>query len=137
MFAAAFRNRLYTSLLLTIILVAGAGLIAWPLLGPSDAHTPAALSFVPWLVVPLGFGLLLNELIAHHLSIKALAIAGIVVALAAALRPLGAGVAGIEPLWVVLILAARAFGSATGFVIAVSAIVVSSLVTGGIGPWLP
>ena len=71
------------------------------------------------------------------MSVKTLAIAGIVIALAAAVRPLGAGVGGIEPMWLILIVAGRVFGAGAGFVIGASAIFISALLTGGIGPWLP
>jgi len=137
MSVAAFLNRSYVPLLLAVVVTSGVTLIAWPLVAPSDSAPSPLLGAVPVIAVSLAFVLLLNEVVANHLTIKALAISGIVVALAAALRPLGAGVAGIEPMWVILILAARAFGSTIGFVIAVSAMTVSALVTGGVGPWLP
>lgn len=137
MFVAASRNQLFTRLLLVTMMVAGAALVAWPLISPASAMSNPLATAVPFVILPLGFLLLLNELVANHLTVKALAISGIVVALAAALRPLGAGVAGIEPMWVVLIVAARALGSTTGFIIGTSSIVVSALATGGIGPWLP
>jgi energy-coupling factor transport system substrate-specific component len=57
-------------------------------------------------------------------------------ALIAALRPLGAGAVGIEPMWFILILSARVFGPSFGFLLGMISMFVSALLTGGIGPWL-
>jgi energy-coupling factor transport system substrate-specific component len=57
-------------------------------------------------------------------------------ALIAALRPLGAGAVGIEPMWFILILSARVFGASFGFLLGMISMFVSALLTGGIGPWL-
>jgi energy-coupling factor transport system substrate-specific component len=53
------------------------------------------------------------------------------------LRPLGAGAAGLEPIWFALIVAARVFGASWGFLLGVTSMTSSALITGGVGPWLP
>lgn len=68
---------------------------------------------------------------------KTVALLGILVALDAALRLLGAGAIGLEPMWFLLILAARIFGAQFGFSLGALAMATSALLTGGIGPWLP
>jgi len=68
---------------------------------------------------------------------KAVAMLGVLSAVAAAVRPLGAGTAGIEPLFFVIILGGRAFGPGFGFVLGSTALFSSALLTGGVGPWLP
>jgi energy-coupling factor transport system substrate-specific component len=55
----------------------------------------------------------------------------------AALRPMGAGVAGIELVFFLLVLAGRAYGPGFGFVLGNTTLFASALLTGGIGPWLP
>jgi energy-coupling factor transport system substrate-specific component len=50
---------------------------------------------------------------------------------------LGAGAAGLEPIWFALIIAARVFGGSWGFLLGVTSMTSSALITGGVGPWLP
>jgi energy-coupling factor transport system substrate-specific component len=70
------------------------------------------------------------------LGSKSVAFLGILSALIAALRPLGIGAIGIEPMWFALILAARAMGPTFGFLLGALSMLLSALLTGGIGPWL-
>jgi energy-coupling factor transport system substrate-specific component len=62
---------------------------------------------------------------------------GVLSALGAALRPVGAGVAGIETVFFLLVLAGRVYGPGFGFVLGNTTLFASALLTGGIGPWLP
>ncbi|MBE7187732.1 MAG: ECF transporter S component, partial [Jatrophihabitans endophyticus] len=55
----------------------------------------------------------------------------------AALRPMGAGTAGIELVFFVIVLAGRVFGPGFGFSLGCTSIFASALLTGGVGPWLP
>lgn len=132
-------SALKSHLLLLVVSVAGLASLGWPLVAPAHAatSTSGASTVLSLVVLPLTLALFINEIALRHFSTKTMAVAGILIALAAAVRPLGAGVAGIEPMWLILIVAGRVLGSATGFVIGVSAIFASALVTGGIGPWLP
>lgn len=72
----------------------------------------------------------------EDLGSKNVAFLGILAALVAALRPLGIGAIGIEPMWFALILAARAMGPTFGFLLGAMSMALSALLTGGIGPWL-
>ena len=81
--------------------------------------------------------LLIVALVANDdLGSKNVAFLGILSALIAALRPLGIGAIGIEPMWFALILAARAMGPTFGFLLGALSMLLSALLTGGIGPWL-
>jgi energy-coupling factor transport system substrate-specific component len=62
---------------------------------------------------------------------------GVLSAVNAALRPLGAGTAGIETVFFVLVLAGRVFGPGFGFTLGCTSLFASALITGGVGPWLP
>jgi energy-coupling factor transport system substrate-specific component len=53
------------------------------------------------------------------------------------LRPLGAGTAGLEPIWFVILLGGRALGPGFGFSLGALSLAASALITGGVGPWLP
>jgi energy-coupling factor transport system substrate-specific component len=68
---------------------------------------------------------------------SSIALLAVLAALAAALRQIGAGAVGIEPMWFLVILAARVFGATFGFSLGAIAMALSALLTGGIGPWLP
>ncbi len=124
-----------------LVVVAAAGLLAfaWPLVVRPDAD------FVPGSQTPLLLGGLLVlllavvgvELSSSGLDVRALAVLGVLAAVGAALRPLGAGTAGIELVFFLLILGGRVFGPGFGFVQGAVTLFVSALLTGGVGPWLP
>lgn len=94
---------------------------------------------------PLIFGLLLVLVLAvlfaevadGGIDAKALAMLGVLSAVAAALRPLGAGTAGVETVFFVLVLAGRVYGAGFGFTLGCTSLFASALITGGVGPWLP
>jgi energy-coupling factor transport system substrate-specific component len=68
---------------------------------------------------------------------KALAMLGVLSAIGAVLRPLGAGTGGIELVFFLLVLGGRVYGPAFGFVLGSTTLFASALLTGGMGPWLP
>jgi len=59
------------------------------------------------------------------------------IALNAVIRLLGAGTAGIETAFFLIIIAGYVFGSGFGFILGTGSLFVSALITGGVGPWLP
>jgi energy-coupling factor transport system substrate-specific component len=100
------------------------------------AHsTDAPLIFA--VIIPLLLIVVLAQLSDGGMDSKSVALLGVLAAVIAALRPLGAGLGGIEPIWVILILAGRALGPGFGFVLGALSLLVSALFTGGVGPWLP
>lgn len=107
----------------------------WPFFAP-DMQSAHAAQYFFWVALPLALFLLLAQLSDRSLDAKSVALLGILAALLAALRPLGAGAVGLEPMWFLLILAARVFGGAFGFLLGVLGMLASALFTGGIGPWL-
>jgi energy-coupling factor transport system substrate-specific component len=118
--------------LTSIFAVAG---FTWPFFAPDMATVHFAQYFF-WIAMPLAFILLLTQLSDRSLDAKSVALLGMIAALLAALRPLGAGAVGLEPMWFLLILAARVFGGAFGFLLGALGMLTSALLTGGIGPWL-
>jgi energy-coupling factor transport system substrate-specific component len=94
---------------------------------------------------PLMFGLLLllilavlfAEIAEGGIDAKALAMLGVLSAVDAALRPLGAGTAGVETVFFLLVLAGRVFGPGFGFTLGCTSLFASALITGGVGPWMP
>jgi len=89
-----------------------------------------------WGAVGLAFLLVVLEISSARLDAKSVALLGILSAVIAALRPLGAGAVGIEPMWFLLILSARVFGASFGFLLGVVSMFASAMITGGLGPWL-
>lgn len=132
---ARFRPR---SAVLTLV-TAAVGLLAfcWPLVW----STTSAPSWLPALVfavcVPLCLGLVSADLSNHSLDVKGLAMLGVLSAVGAAVRPLGAGTAGIETVFFLIILAGRVFGPGFGFVLGTTTLFASAIITGGFGVWLP
>ena len=107
----------------------------WPFYVQSQSSAHFAQYFF-WAAVPASIFLLIAQLSDSGLDAKSVALLGTLAALLAALRPLGAGAVGLEPMWFLLILAARVFGSAFGFLLGVLGMLASALLTGGFGPWL-
>ena len=124
---------------LTLASVAGLTMFLWPLLvAPPDEfshNTDAPLVFV--LILPVIIAVVLAELSSGGMDTKSLAMLGVLSALGAALRPMGAGVAGIETVFFMLVLAGRVYGPGFGFVLGTTTLFASALLTGGVGPWLP
>lgn len=124
---------------LVVLAVAGLGAFLWPLAVRPDA------AFVPGSQTPLILGLLLLlllavvgvELTSDGMDVRALAVMGVLAAIGAALRPLGAGTAGVELVFFLLILGGRVFGPGFGFTLGAVTLFASALLTGGVGPWLP
>ncbi len=132
----AVRPRAAVALLLASVL--GVAAFVWPLLvspGATLDSTSAPLVFA--LLLPLVVGVVVAELSEGGLDVKALALLGVLSALGAALRPLGAGTAGLETVFFLLVLGGRVFGPGFGFVLGTTTLFASALLTGGVGPWLP
>lgn len=125
---------------LAVGLAAVLGLTAflWPFVvvpGRFGSAATAPLLFGALLVLVLV--VLLAELADGGIDAKALAMLGVLSAVGAALRPLGAGTAGVETMFFLLVLAGRVFGAGFGFCLGCSSLFASALITGGVGPWLP
>jgi len=68
---------------------------------------------------------------------RKIALLGVLAAVNSVVRLLGAGVAGIETAFALIILAGFVFGSRFGFLLGLISILSSAIISGGIGPWLP
>ncbi len=88
-------------------------------------------------ILPLLLAVVLAEISEGGMDVKAVAMLGVLAAVGAALRPLGAGTAGLETVFFLLVLGGRVFGAGFGFVLGAVTLFASALVTGGVGPWLP
>jgi energy-coupling factor transport system substrate-specific component len=135
------RLRPRAAVLLAVTSLVGVAAFGWPLfLHASASANQAHSNDAPWLfvaILPLLLAVVLSELSEGSLDAKAIALLGILAACGAALRVPSPGVAGFEPVFFLLIPAGRVLGRGFGFVLGALTIVVSALITGGVGPWLP
>ena len=124
---------------LTLVSAIGVVAFVWPFVIAADsglAHSGDG----PWLfvaLVPLLLLVVAAEISEGGLDAKAVAMLGVLAAIGAGLRVLGTGMAPLEPLFFLLVVAGRAFGPTFGFVLGNLAVVAGALLTGGVGPWLP
>jgi energy-coupling factor transport system substrate-specific component len=98
------------------------------------AQTGALIGVI--VIIPALMVTVLAQLTEGGIDAKTLAFLGLLSALIAAIRPLGAGVGGVETVFFLLILGGRAFGAGFGFALGGISLLASALLTGGVGPWL-
>lgn len=128
-----------TALALLVASAVGVAAFCWPLLISADSplaggeHAPLLLGAVLLVVLCV----VLAEVTAGGVDAKAVALLGVLSAVGAAVRPLGAGTAGIELVFFVLVIGGRVLGPGFGFVLGTTTLLASALITAGVGPWLP
>jgi energy-coupling factor transport system substrate-specific component len=116
----------------------GAVSFLWPfVVTPSHIDDVATPPLMFGLLLLLVLAVVLSEVAEGGIDAKALAMLGVLSALGAALRPLGAGTAGVETVFFTLVLAGRVFGPGFGFTLGCTTLFASALLTGSVGPWLP
>ena len=119
--------------------VVGAGAFLWPFF-LDHAVTDQQMHDLPWLFALL-MGLLalvlLSQVTSRGLDAKEVAVLGVLAAAGGALRVLSAGTAGVEPMFVALILGGRVLGPSMGFLLGSLSMLTGAFLTSGVGPWLP
>ncbi|MGW4520850.1 ECF transporter S component [Amycolatopsis sp. NPDC004378] len=128
------------ALVLAAATVLGLAMFCWPLFArpqPSASAHSTDAPFVFMATLPVLILVVLAELSRGGIDAKALALLGVLSAVNAGLRPLGAGTGGIELVFFLLVLAGRVFGPGFGFVLGSTSLFTSALLTAGVGPWLP
>lgn len=124
---------------LVLVTLIGIAAFGWPLLADRQsglAHSQDA----PWLfaaLLPLLVAVVVATIADQGMDAKAVAMLGVLAAVGAALRPLGAGTAGLEPMFFLMVLSGRVLGPGFGFVLGSVTMFASALLTGGVGPWMP
>jgi hypothetical protein len=123
--------------------ILGASLVAlaafaWPFVVPAtglDARSAVpviAFALVPALIVAVS--LLVDGSLA---SSRSIALLGVLAAVGSIVRISTVGVAGVETIFIVLILAGRVLGARFAFLLGLTTVAVSSVIMGSIGPWTP
>lgn len=127
---------------LSVASLAGLVMLVWPLLvrvSPDAAggYGQVQPPFLFLALLPVVIVVVLAELADGGMDARVLALLGVLTAVNAVLRGVSAGLAGIELVFFLLILAGRVFGPGFGFVLGCTSLMASALVTAGVGPWLP
>ena len=126
-----------TAAVLVLASVVGLMMLCWPLLlvaQPGDRVEPP---FMFLALLPLVMVVVLAEMGEGGMDSRVLAVLGVLSAINAVMRGLGAGTAGIELVFFLLVLGGRVFGAGFGFVLGCTSLFASALLTAGVGPWLP
>lgn len=128
----------WSALVLTVASLGGLMMLVWPLIlrvPPSTDRLDPPFLFLA--LLPVVIAVMLAELSHGGLDTRVLAVLGVLSAVIAILRGLSAGTGGVELVFFLLILAGRVFGPGFGFVLGVTSLFASALMTAGVGPWLP
>ncbi|MFD9035630.1 ECF transporter S component [Streptomyces sp. NPDC059567] len=125
-----------------LVLVSLIGLVAigWPLFADASSAVTTHAADAPWFfaaLLPLLIAVVVATIADCGMDAKAVAMLGVLAAVGAALRPLGAGTAGLEPMFFLMVLSGRVLGPGFGFVLGAVTMFASALLTGGVGPWMP
>lgn len=126
-----------SALVLGVASLAGLMMLAWPLLVRVPAHARVDPPFLFLALLPVVIAVVLAEVGEGGMDPRVLAVLGVLSAVNALLRGISAGVAGVELVFFLLILAGRVFGPGFGFVLGCTSLFASALMTAGVGPWLP
>lgn len=118
--------------------VAAGAAFLWPLVAAAiPAQAQAAVGPIALALAPLAVLAVLAALDTTVRSAQTLALLAVLAAIGAAVRIASTGVGGVEALFVLLILAGRAYGARFGLLLGTASVGLSALLWGGVGPWLP
>jgi energy-coupling factor transport system substrate-specific component len=133
-----FSQLVLRPVLLGLAAIACLLMFTWPLLISTTAQSESQLAQLTFIILlPTVLILTIHEFSTGNLDSRQLAMLGVLTALNALIRMLGAGVAGVETSFFLIIISAYVFGPGFGFLMGALSLLVSGLITGGIGPWLP
>jgi energy-coupling factor transport system substrate-specific component len=134
----AIRMRTRSTIAAVLATLVGFVCFFWPfVVAPGHFGSAYTAPLMFGLVLLLVLAVVFAEVADGGIDAKALAMLGVLSAVNAGLRPLGAGTAGIETVFFMLIFAGRVFGPGFGFALGCTSLFASAVITGGVGPWLP
>ena len=127
-----------SKILISIASLASLAIFTWPLFIQSSFASDSQVAQTVFIfLMPALIVFVLAEYSAGGIDTRQLAILGVLTALNSVVRLLGAGVAGIETVFFLIIIGAFVFRSSFGFALGALSLLVSAVLSGGIGPWLP
>ncbi len=141
-------DRLLSAVFFTLAALIGLAGLAYPFLvrmlgstGPTGA--PLSVNEAPLLtglLISLCLAVLLVEVQGQSAGAKTVAALGIMVAATSVLRFIEVGIpgpGGFSPIFAPIILGGYVFGPRFGFLLGAMTLLVSAIITAGVGPWLP
>lgn len=112
----------------------GVALFVWPFLGLGTPSAGAAAAVSVGTLAAL-FGM---DLATRHLDARRFALLVSLSAIDAGARAaVVSGIGGFSPIFALILCGGYVFGPSYGFLLGATSLLVSALVTGGLGPWLP
>jgi energy-coupling factor transport system substrate-specific component len=130
--------RVINALILPVTAFSAIAIFAWPLYAVNEAQTESSLAQTVFIVLtPILLLLVLATFTSEGVDSRQLALLGVLIALNAVIRMLGAGFGGIETSFFLIIISGFVFRPKFGFAVGSLSMLVSGLLTGGVGPWLP
>lgn len=132
------KQSIWSKASISVAAVASLLMFAWPLLIATtnqNENLVAQSAFIA--LMPIIIVLTLVEFSTGDIGSRQLAVLGVMTAVNAVVRLLGAGTAGIETAFFLIIIGAYVFRSGFGFILGSTSILVSALLGAGVGPWLP
>ncbi len=108
--------------------------------GQPGQQRSADMPLMLTLLLGLALLVLVYEVQGQAMSTKIIALLGVLVAINAALRFFDVAIpipGGFSPIFFLIILTGYVYGARFGFLMGVMTLVVSAILTGGVGPWLP
>ncbi|HNS38837.1 MAG: ECF transporter S component [Anaerolineae bacterium] len=141
-------QKILTGALFVLAIVIGLVALAYPFIMRmiASSRADAAMlgsSEVPFLtgvLISLCLAVLLVELQGHVAGAKTVAALGIMIAVTSTLRFIEVGIpgpGGFSPIFAPIILGGYVFGPRFGFLLGAMTLLVSAVITAGVGPWLP
>jgi energy-coupling factor transport system substrate-specific component len=132
------KGKIWLSLFIGLVTGVALLMFTWPLFLSADGISQIGLAQGAFIgLMPVLIWLILIEFGSGKLDSRRLAILGLLIALNAVIRLLGAGVSGIETVFFMIIIGAYVFGASFGFMLGTGSLLVSALLGAGVGPWLP
>jgi energy-coupling factor transport system substrate-specific component len=135
-------QRLLSAAILALASLLGLAAFLYPFFWPTASGGSAMLAhgadapLVFVLLLLFCLGAVFASLTGRQMTSKMVALLGILTALAAVLRAVP-GPAGFNAIFLLPILAGYCYGATFGFLLGALSLLVSALIGGGVGPWLP
>lgn len=140
------RQRILSTVIYGLTIVIGLTALVYPFLAPSiaggvtgQAHASDAPVLLT-VLVGLCLVALLLEIQGVGVTVKFVSLLGVLVAMNSVLRFVEAaipGPGGFSPIFFLIIVTGYVYGARFGFLIGALTLLVSALITGAVGPWLP
>lgn len=141
------KSRLFSLVIYLAATISGLMVLLYPFFLPAISVRSGFSSFragempaLMTLLLGLCLLVLLYEAQGQVMNTKLIALLGVLVAINSALRFIETalpGPGGFTPIFFLIILVGYVFGGRVGFLMGALTLLVSGLVTGGVGPWLP